>query len=164
MVTTTTPGAGSPAGTFATKKATIFFDKNLVFNAKAFKECKPSNKSAPVGSDVKAKCAERQDRRRQGRRPGHGRRTGGPDRHRLQRRGQGQRPTAGSTCTSRAPSPLKVDSVIAATLKKASGDYGVKLVVPIPPNLVQPLTGVTATLLNFSTSVGGTSKGVPYVG
>ena len=57
VVTTTTPGPGSPAGTFATNKATIFFDKNLVFNAKAFKECKPSNKSAPVGSDVKSKCA-----------------------------------------------------------------------------------------------------------
>ena len=57
VLTTTTPGAGSPAGTFATNKATIFFDKNLVFNAKAFKECKPANKSAPVGSDVKAKCA-----------------------------------------------------------------------------------------------------------
>ena len=28
----------------------------------------------------------------------------------------------------------------------------------------QPLTGVTATLLNFSTSVGGTAKGLPYVG
>jgi hypothetical protein len=56
-VTTTTPGAGSPAGTFATNKATIFFDKNLVFNAKAFKECKPSNPSAPIGSEVKSKCA-----------------------------------------------------------------------------------------------------------
>ena len=44
------------------------------------------------------------------------------------------------------------------------GDYGYKLVVPIPANLVQPLAGITATLLNFSTSVGGTAKGVPYVG
>ena len=57
-----------------------------------------------------------------------------------------------------------VDSVIAATLTRGSGDYGVKLVVPIPANLVQPLAGITATLLNFSTSVGGTAKGVPYVG
>ena len=32
VVTTTTPGPGSPAGTFATTKATIFFDKNIVFN------------------------------------------------------------------------------------------------------------------------------------
>ena len=60
--------------------------------------------------------------------------------------------------------PLVVDSVIAATLTHGSGAYGVKLVVPIPPNLIQPLTGITATLLNFSTSVGGTAKGVPYVG
>ena len=37
-------------------------------------------------------------------------------------------------------------------------------IVPIPANLVQPLTGITATLLNFSTSVGGTAKGLPYVG
>ena len=36
--------------------------------------------------------------------------------------------------------------------------------MPIPDNLIQPLGGVTATLLNFSTSVVGTSKGVPYVG
>ena len=57
VLTTTAPGAGSPAGTFATQKATIFFDKNLVFNGKAFKECKPSNKSAPAGPDVRAKCA-----------------------------------------------------------------------------------------------------------
>ena len=57
VLTTTTPGPGSPAGTFATNKAVIFFDKNIVFNGKSFKECKPANKSAPVGSDVKAKCA-----------------------------------------------------------------------------------------------------------
>ena len=36
--------------------------------------------------------------------------------------------------------------------------------MPIPANLVQPLAGVTATLLNFSTSVGGRSKGLPYIG
>ena len=61
-------------------------------------------------------------------------------------------------------SPLVIDSVIAATLTKATGDYGYKLVVPIPANLVQPLAGVTATLLNFSTSVSGTAKGLPYIG
>ena len=60
--------------------------------------------------------------------------------------------------------PLVIDSVIAATLTKATGDYGYKLVVPIPANLVQPLAGVTATLLNFSTSVVGTAKGLPYIG
>jgi hypothetical protein len=60
--------------------------------------------------------------------------------------------------------PLVIDSVIAATLTKATGDYGYKLVVPIPANLVNPLAGVTATLLNFSTSVGGRAKGLPYIG
>ena len=36
--------------------------------------------------------------------------------------------------------------------------------MPIPANLVTPLAGVTATLLNFSTSVSGTAKGLPYIG
>ena len=60
--------------------------------------------------------------------------------------------------------PLVIDSVIAATLKRATGDYGYKLEVPIPANLVTPLAGITATLLNFSTSVSGTAKGLPYIG
>jgi hypothetical protein len=164
VVTTTTPGPGSPAGTFATNKATIFFDKNLVFNAKSFKECKPANKSAPVGSDVKAKCASAKI--------GSGKATGqatvgSPEQLTV---------TAYNGSATANPAnrwfylhvegsvPLKIDSVIAATLKRATGDYGYKLEVPIPANLVQPLAGITATLLNFSTSVGGTSKGVPYVG
>jgi hypothetical protein len=164
VVTTTTPGVGSPAGTFATNKATIFFDKNLVFNAKAFKECKPSNKSAPVGSEVKSKCASAK--------------IGGGKAAAKATVGDQENLTVtaynGSAQANAAnrwfylhvegSTPLKIDSVIAATLKKASGDYGYKLEVPIPANLVQPLAGVTATLLNFSTSVSGTSKGLPYIG
>ena len=165
VVTTTTPGPGSPAGTFATNKATIFFDKNLVFNAKAFKECKPSNPSAPVGSEVKSKCSG--DKIGSGKAAGQAT-IGGQENLTV---------TAYNGAASKSNSanrwfylhvegttPLVIDSVIAATLTKASGDYGYKLVVPIPANLVQPLAGVTATLLNFSTSVGGTSKGLPYVG
>jgi hypothetical protein len=165
VVTTTTPGAGSPAGTFATNKATIFFDKNLVFNAKAFKECKPSNPASPVGSEVKSKCA--------GAKIGSGKAAG-------QATIGGQEALTvtaynGAATKSGGPnrwfylhvqgsSPLVIDSVIAATLKRATGDYGYKLEVPIPANLVTPLTGVTATLLNFSTSVAGTAKGLPYIG
>ena len=165
VVTTTTPGAGSPAGTFATNKATIFFDKNLVFNAKAFKECKPSNPSAPVGSEVKSKCSG--DKIGSGKAAGQAT-IGGQENLTV---------TAYNGAASKSNSanrwfylhvegttPLVIDSVIAATLTRGSGAYGVKLVVPIPANLVQPLAGITATLLNFSTSVGGTSKGVPYVG
>src|SRR3954462_2338825 len=55
VVTTTTPGPGSPAGTFATSKATIFFDKNLVFNGSAFKECKPADAANPQPTEV-SKC------------------------------------------------------------------------------------------------------------
>jgi hypothetical protein len=165
VLTTTVPGAGSPAGTFATTKATIFFDKNLVFNAKAFKECKPSNPSAPVGSDVKSKCAS--DKIGAGKAAGQAT-IGGQENLTV---------TAYNGAASKSnpanrwfylhvegSTPLVIDSVIAATLTKATGDYGYKLVVPIPANIVTPLAGVTATLLSFSTSVSGTAKGLPYIG
>ena len=45
--------------------------------------------------------------------------------------------------------PLKIDSVIAASLKRATGDYGFRARGADPPNLVQPLTGITATLLEL---------------
>jgi hypothetical protein len=165
VVTTTTPGPGSPAGTFATNKATIFFDKNLVFNAKAFKECKPSNPSAPVGSEVKSKCAG--DKIGSGKAAGQATIGGQENLTVTAYNGAASKSNAANRwfyLHVEGTTPLVIDSVIAATLTKASGDYGYKLVVPIPPNLVQPLQGVTATLLNFSTSVGGTSKGLPYVG
>jgi hypothetical protein len=165
VVTTTTPGPGSPAGTFATNKATIFFDKNLVFNAKAFKECKPSNPSAPVGSEVKGKCAG--DKIGSGKAAGQATIGGQENLTVTAYNGAASKANAANRwfyLHVEGTTPLVIDSVIAATLTKASGDYGYKLVVPIPPNLVQPLQGVTATLLNFSTSVGGTSKGLPYVG
>jgi hypothetical protein len=165
VVTTTTPGPGSPAGTFATNKAIIFFDKNLVFNAKAFKECKPSNPSAPVGSDVKSKCASA----KVGAGKAAGQATIGAQEALTVTAYNGALTKAGSAnrwfyLHVEGSSPLVIDSVIAATLKRATGDYGYKLDVPIPANLVTPLTGVTATLLNFSTSVGGTAKGLPYIG
>ena len=163
VLTTTAPGAGSPAGTFATQKATIFFDKNLVFNGKAFKECKPSNKSAPAGPDVRAKCASA----KVGAGKAAGQATVGGQENLIVTAYNGAAKANGDRwfyLNVVGSTPLVVDSVIAATLTHGSGDYGVKLVVPIPPNLIQPLTGITATLLNFSTSVGGTSKGVPYVG
>ena len=165
VVTTTTPGPGTPAGTFATNKATIFFDKNLVFNAKAFKECKPSNPSAPVGSEVKSKCAG--DKIGSGKAAGQATIGGQENLTVTAYNGAASKSNSANRwfyLHVEGSSPLVIDSVIAATLTKASGDYGYKLVVPIPANLVQPLAGVTATLLNFSTSVGGTSKGLPYVG
>ena len=46
----------------------------------------------------------------------------------------------------------------------ATGAYGKKLTVTIPANLQSPLPGQFATLTQFITKVGGTSKGTPYVG
>jgi hypothetical protein len=163
VLTTTAPGAGSPAGTFATNKATIFFDKNIVFNGKAFKECKPGSASAPVGSDVKAKCSSAKI----GAGKAAGQATVGGQENLTVTAYNGAAKANGARwfyLHVEGSVPLKIDSVIAATLKPATGDYGLKLDVPIPANLIQPLTGITATLLNFSTSVGGTSKGLPYVG
>jgi hypothetical protein len=59
--------------------------------------------------------------------------------------------------------PLKIDSVIVGKLNADSGAFGRKLVVTIPANLQQPLTGLYATLTSFVTSVGGSAKGTPYV-
>jgi hypothetical protein len=163
VVTTTAPGPASPAGTFDTNKATIFFDKNIVFNGKAFKECKPSSASAPVGADVKAKCGSAKI----GAGKAAGQATVGGQENLTVTAYNGAAKANGDRwfyLHVEGSVPLKIDSVIAASLKRATGDYGYKLDVPIPANLVQPLAGITATLLNFSTSVGGTAKGLPYVG
>ena len=163
VLTTTAPGPGSAAGTFATQKATIFFDKNLVFNSKAFKECKPSNKSAPVGADVRAKCAST----RIGAGKAAAQATVGGQENLIVTAYNGAAKANGDRwfyLNVQGSTPLVVDSVIAATLTRGSGDYGTKLVVPIPDNLIHPLGGITATLLSFSTSIVKTAKGVPYVG
>ena len=165
VLTTTTPGPGSPAGTFATSKAVIYFDKNLVFNGKAFKECKPSNPSAPSPTEVSSKCSSAKI----GRGKATGQATiGGPEQLTVTAYNGAATKSNKSNrwfyLQVKGSAPLVINSVIAATLKPTSGDYAYKLDVPIPPNLQTPLMGVTATLLNFSTSVGGISKGVPYVG
>ena len=163
VLTTVAPGAVSTPGTFATQKATIFFDKNLVFNSKSFKECKPANKSAPVGADVRAKCASTKI----GAGKAAAQATVGGQENLTVTAYNGAAKANGDRwfyLNVQGSTPLKVDSVIAATLTRGSGDYGRKLVVPIPDNLIHPLGGITATLLSFSTSIDKTSKGVPYVG
>lgn len=149
--TITKPAADDPA--FATKLTVLFFDKNLTFNGAALKSCtqaqvQQDEKACPKGSSV-----------------GSGKATGVA---------LGQ--TENLTVTAfNGPSgkielhvvgaqPLVIDSVIQGTLSNASGKYGKKLVVPIPDNLQQPLTGVFATLTDFQTSVKGGTKTKPYVG
>jgi hypothetical protein len=148
--TDTTP---KDAVAFATKQAVIHFDKNLIFNPKKFKTC-----SAATIQANEASCPK-------GSKVGGGTSIG---------TAIGQ--TSNLTVTAfngpsgkfmlhvTASTPLQIDGVIQATLKKDTGKFGYKLVVPIPDNLQQPVPGVFATLKQFITSTSGTSKGVPYVG
>jgi hypothetical protein len=160
VTTATTPGPGSPAGTFTATKAVIFFDKNLVFNASKFKACSidPTNASDIGSIDSKCKSSKVGSGSAKGEALGqvaaltvkayNGAKSGANNKFYLH--------VTGST-------PLVIDDVISATLKRASGDYGYKLDVPIPEGLQRP-SGVLATLTEFITSVNGTSKGVPYIG
>ena len=57
VVTTTAPGAGSPAGTFATRRRPSSSTRTSSSTARRSRSASPANKSAPVGADVRAKCA-----------------------------------------------------------------------------------------------------------
>jgi hypothetical protein len=138
---------------FATKSTTLFFDKNLVFNSAKFKSCTEPQvrtgaaacKAAKVGSGLAQAQAV----------------------------GQTENLTVtayngpkGKTLLLRVKGtqPLDIDAVLVGKLVKGSGIYGKKLIVAIPDNLQQPLTGVYATLTRFKTTVGGVQKNVPYIG
>ena len=160
VTTTTTPGPTSTAGTFTATKAVISFDKNLVFNAGKFKPCKVNLNDASGIATIDSKCASS----KVGSGSAKGEALGqvepltvkaynGP------KSGENYKFYLHVTGTA----PLVIDDVINATLKRASGDYGYKLDVPIPDGLQRP-SGVLATLTEFITSVNGTSKGVPYIG
>jgi hypothetical protein len=152
VTTTTTPAPGEE-GTFATKTAVIFFDKNIVFGGSKFRSCSASQ----VVSDD-SKCPA-------------GSKVGG---------GTSVARFAGQTVALTVKAyngpggnklSLLVDNqqfgihaALAGTLSNATGNYGKKLTVTIPANLQSPLPGQFATLTQFLTKVGGTSKGTPYVG
>jgi len=152
-VETTTKPKDPNAPAFATTRAIIHFDKNLVFGGSKFKSCT----KAQVQSN-EANCPK-------GSKVGKGTATGVA---------LGQ--TTNLTITAfNGPKGKKIelhvvaafpqiDSVIEATIKNDTGAYGKKLVVPIPANLQQPIPNVYATLTDFTTIVKGTAKGTPYVG
>jgi hypothetical protein len=158
VTTTTTPGPVNVAGSFAVTNAVIFFDKNLVFNAGAFKVCATSDLAT---IDTKCKGLAKGQ-------IGKGSALGsalgqteplGVKAYNGPKSGSGYKlylHVTGST-------PLAIDTVIIAKLTKATGLYGWKLTVPIPDELQKP-SGVLATLTQFITTVSGTSKGKPFVG
>ncbi len=137
---------------FATRTATIHFDKNLVFNSAKFPSCTEAQVRSGAAACAKAKV-------------GSGKAVGlalG-----LQQNlavtafnGPGGKAVLLHVTGSQ---PLKINSVIVGKLNPDSGAFGRKLVVTIPANLQQPLTGVYATLTSFKTTVGGSAHGTPYV-
>jgi hypothetical protein len=151
VVTTTTPVAGEPP--FATRQAVIHFDKNLVFGSTKFPSCaqavvqsNPTN--CPAGSKVGGGSATAQPS------------TGGQ-----------VFPTIAAYNSSNGKKILllvteptfNVKSVLVGTLKPDTGKYGRKLDVIIPANL-QNVGGIVVTLTKFTTIVGGTRQGTPFVG
>jgi hypothetical protein len=150
IVTATTPVAGEPP--FATRQAVIHFDKNLAFGTSKFASCSknvvqtnPAN--CPKGSKV----------------------GGGSAVARLSTGGQ-VTPTItayngpnGKKIFLLVKEPtFNVNAVLDGTLKTDTGKYGRKLDVLIPANL-QNVAGIIITLTQFTTRVGGTAKGTPYV-
>jgi hypothetical protein len=152
-VTTTLKPAATDKN-FATTKAVLFFDKNLVFNGAKFKSCtaaavQQSEASCPSGSKIGTGSAQ-------------GSALGITQNLKVAAFNGPKGKSLLLHVTGSAP--LAIDSVMEAKLSKASGKYGYKLTVPIPANLQQPIPGTYATLLSFITNVKGTASGAPYVG
>ena len=152
--TTIVPGEAPWAAT----AATIHFDKNLVFNSSKFPKCSATqvqadNTKCPKGSKVGS--------------------------------GAAQSTLFSGTAASGNPAPTvtayngsnnhlfllvvnqspAVRAVMTGTLKTDTGKYGRKLDIPQIPSVLQNggFPGLTISLTQFRTSVGGTFKGTPFV-
>src|SRR3954462_1368118 len=150
VVTATTPAATDAP--FATRRAVIHFDKNLVFGNSKFASCRQS-----VVQSIPSNCPS-------GSRIGSGSAvaplsTGSPVPPTI-RAFNGPR---GKLYLLVTEPTFNVNAVLDGTLKTDTGKYGRKLDVAIPANL-QNVAGIIITLTQFTTRVGGTAKGTPYVG
>jgi hypothetical protein len=150
VVTATTPAATDAP--FATRRAVIHFDKNLVFGNSKFASCRqsvvqsnPSN--CPSGSRIGSGSAV-------------ARLSTGSQVTPTIRAFNGPR---GKLYLLVTEPTFNVNAVLVGTLKSDTGKYGRKLDVAIPQNL-QNVAGIVITLTQFTTRVGGTAKGTPYVG
>jgi hypothetical protein len=136
---------------FATRSAVIHFDRNLVFNTARFPSCTEAQVRSGTGCE-KAKV---------GGGNASGLAVGQQEKLAITAYNGPHGKTILLHVTGR--DPLIIDSVIVGQLKPDSGAFGRKLVVAIPANLQQPVTGLFATLTSFVTTVGGNAKGTPYV-
>jgi|SRR3954454_2859805 hypothetical protein len=150
VVTATTPAATDAP--FATSRAVIHFDKNLVFGNSKFKSCAQS-----VVQTNPTNC------------PSGSRIGGGSAVARLSTGGQvtplitAYNGPKGKLFLLVKEPTFNVNAVLVGTLKTDTGKYGRKLDVAIPQNL-QNVAGIIITLTQFTTRVGGTANGTPYVG
>lgn len=128
---------------FAIAQAVLFFDRNLVFDTRKFKECtvaQAQGGACPAGSQL-------------GRGSAQGVALGTTEELSVGAyKGPGGRTILLHLLGA---APLVINGVIAAPLSKSTGRYGYRLTVPTPPALQQPLPGVLATLTSFRTSVKG---------
>ena len=126
----------------------IHFDKGLVFNSAKFPGCTEAQVLRGDAACAKAKI-------------GSGKAAGlavGQREDMTVTAYNGTRRQGGAPARHRSP-PLNIDSVIVGQLKPDSGAFGRKLVVAIPANLQQPLTGLYATLTSFLTNGGRQRQG-----
>ncbi|CAB4869710.1 unannotated protein [freshwater metagenome] len=128
---------------FATKKAFVFFPKELVLNGKFFKSCprakvQKNERKCPSGSKIGSGIAA-------------GLALGltenltvdafnGPGGNKIE-------------LLVKGVSPLVIREVIEAKIAKVKGTYGWKLTVPIPTGLQTPVDGVYATLTDFDVTI-----------
>lgn len=154
--TTTTSGKDPKAdGTYATKKAVIHFDKNLVFNSKTFPTCDEQTvatnpKQCPVGSKVGTGSVEA---------------TLGADQTKQHPSVTAFNAKGGKIIFKLTHKDGEVDSdfTLTGTLAKDTGKFGSKLNVPIPTNL-QNQFGLFITLNKFLVAIPSQKyKGKYYV-
>jgi hypothetical protein len=157
LTTTTATTIVAGEAPFAATSATIHFDKNLIFNSSKFPKCsqavvQQNNASCPTGSKVGT--------------------------------GSAKSTLFSGTAVAGNPAPTvtayngsggklyllvvntapAVRAVMVGSLRPDTGKFGRKLVVSIPPVLQNGgLPGLTITLTQFRTSVGGTFRGTPFV-
>jgi hypothetical protein len=137
---------------FATRSAVIHFDKGLVFNSAKFPSCTTAQVLSRAAACKQAKV-------------GSGKAVGVALGLKQNLAVTAYNGPGGKTVLLHVngATPLNIDSVIVGQLTPDTGAFDRKLVVAIPANLQQPVGGAYATLTSFLTTVGGSSKGTPYV-
>jgi hypothetical protein len=155
VINTKPTGTTPPA--FATKRAVIHFDKNIVFNAKSFPSCTLAQARAQAAGNGtacnKAKAGTGSAKALLG----------------------GSVPLDGIKITLwngpkgknvwlhvQKDNPA-VSDVMRGKLVKDKGAYGQKLDVVIPQQIQQPTAGLYVTLTEFIVNVARTHKGKPYI-